>query len=314
MHFQKRPTLGAIVALAIGAAGCAGNGNPRFAALPAAGGSALRSAHFGKAASQKLYVANVTGGVLVYSAGKNPQLLQTITNGAYRPNSVWVDDAGILYLVNQPNSSGLADLPEFQPGASTPFFTISNGIPDFGAVAADASQNVYVTGGGGNKSPSQLELYPKGSSSPSETLTVPQRGKISRSESLSFDPSGNLLIGVASLEKRDNTVFRLAAGSQTFTNLGLKSLPGGLIAADGAGKIYAGGGTSTIAVYAPNHVTPERRFQLPHGYLVMSLTVDRSGRLYVSYEDTLYEYAPGARQPDTVLATGAFIAGLALSP
>ena len=72
-----------------------------------------------------LYVGNIDGQpglgqILVYTAGNNPQLIRTITNGAGRPFGMWVDAKNILYVANESNKLP-ASVTEFRPGASSPF-------------------------------------------------------------------------------------------------------------------------------------------------------------------------------------------------
>jgi hypothetical protein len=300
------------VALATFAASCGGGAGPLGTAAAAQNGVPRSNA--ATKTQQKLYVTNVNGGVLVYSAGPQPQLLQTITDGASRPFCDWVDGKGFLYIINMSNGTDQANLAEYKPGASSPFFTIASGIPNPGAIAADASQDVFVAGVLQGSEAPILQLYPPGSSTPSQTLTVPTLGEVSAAESLTFDPSGNLLLGVDALPKRDTDVLRLAPGSQEFTHLGLKKMPGALIAADAAGNLYVGGGGMRIAVYSPGATTPERFIRLAGPHPVSALTVDQDGTLYVGSGPYVYEFAPGARKPSSSFDSNALIGGLALSP
>jgi len=315
----------ATVLFAALAAGCAsGVGGSSIAGSPGLL-TPSQAVNVAAQSQQKLYIANVFGSVLVYSAGKSPQLLQTITDGVPKPFSLWVDDTGILYALNATYRSSSPNVAEYEPGAESPFFAIANDVPNFGYVAVDGSQNVYLTGQIGSDGKSILELYPKGSSNPSETLNVPTSGKLSGSDTLAFDPSGDLLIGILSLEKKDDAVFRLPPGSQTFANLGLKKMPAAQIAADATGNIYAGGGGDagirTIAVYAPGQTKPSRTIKLPQQSIgVTALTVSANGTLYVatqlSTQHVILEYAPGASKPDVTLDIVASVEGegLALSP
>jgi hypothetical protein len=317
----------AMVAFAALAAGCAsGTGGSPLSDAPTGAFTPTQAARIASQSQQKLYIANDGGSVLVYSTGKNPKLLQTITDGVPKPFSLWVDDTGILYAVNATYKGQSPNVAEYEPGALTPFFTIANDVPTFGSVAVDSSQNVYLTGGVYSEGTSVLEIYSKGSSSPEDSFSVPTSGKLSGSASLTFDPSGNLLVGVSSLTIKDNAVFRFSTGSQQFTNLGLKKMPGALITADAAGNLYVGGpntsgDTRVIAVYAPNQTKPTRMIHLSQNAIgVDALTVSADGTLYVASEmgeqHLIYEFKPGASKPDVTLDFTGQVEGegLALSP
>jgi hypothetical protein len=298
-----------IVALSLLATGCSGTGSPLTAnsnAVPAQAQTASTAAH----SNQKLYISTVDGGsVVVYSAGSNPTLLQTITDGVPRPGGVWVDKRGVLYVVNVPDQSYQTSLPEYKADATTPFRTIMQGIVNCGTVGVDNKENVYVTGINPANASFFLEIYPKGSLSPSETLTIPHTG-LGDPSGVAFDSSGALLVG-ESLFGRVSVVYRLPAGSQTFTNLGLHKAPGGAIALDSAGNLYVGGSNS-IAVYPPKSRTPARTIRVQDG--VSALTVARDGELYVGTFGRVSEYAPGAKTPTTSFSVPGHVGGLALSP
>jgi hypothetical protein len=95
---------------------------------------------------------------------------------------------------------------------------------------------------------------------------------------LAFDSTGALLVGESLFDgKITGAVYRLPAGSQTFTNLGLHKAPGGAIAVDAAGNLHAGG--DDIAMYPPNSQKPSRTISTEEE--VAALTVDANGELYV---------------------------------
>ena len=309
-HASFKPWLAlSMGALAVFSAGCAGANTGNAFESPVPQSRAARSA---RQPQQKLYVTNVNGSVFVYSVGKKPQLLQTITNGVPRPYGVWVNQNGIVYVVNLANDSGGPSLSEYTPGAFSPFFQITSGVLNFGVVAVDANGNVYLSGLTSSYEASYVNIYSPGASTPSQTLQVPTEGTLSRSESLSFDPAGNLLVGVAALPKKYNSVLRLASGSQQFTTLGLKRAAGGLAAADAAGNIYVGGGTRAIDVYLPGTAKPKRVIRIPGGHLVTALTVAADGTLYVGSESFVYVYSSKKLKLETMFATG-LIGGLVLS-
>jgi hypothetical protein len=269
--------------------------------------SAIESTDIGK----RLYISIIDGtAVLVYSAGSNPSLLQTISAGVPRPNGVWVDKLGVLYAVNVPDQSYQTSLPEYKPGAPDPFRTIRDGIVNVGTVAVDENENVFVTGIDTANGSFFLEIYPKGKLRPSETLTIPHAG-LGDPSGLAFDSTGALLVGESLFGKVDGAVYRLPAGSKTFTNLDLHQAPGGAIAVDGSGNLYVGGNQS-IAVYAPNAKSPSRTVRVQDS--VAALTVASDGELYVGTRLGVSEYAPGAKNATTMISVQGHIGGLALSP
>lgn len=289
-----------IVALALLAAGCSGG-----AVTPAAPSPAGVAGHIGAGApqaSQKLYISNIDGSVLVYSPASKT-LLQTITDGATRPGGLWVDRHGVLYAVNLPDSYYQTSLPEYKSGASSPFRTITDGIVNCGAVAVDTHENVYVTGLDPTNGNYFLEVYLEGKLSASETLTIPH-ATLGGPTSMAFDATGALLVSETQGEGSSGAVYRLPPGSQNFTKLALQKDPGGAIAVDGRGNLYAGG-NDTVAVYEPNAKKPSRTFIVDDG--VSALTVDTSGELYVGTREGISIYAPGAKTPESSFDVQALI-------
>lgn len=282
--------------------------------VPAAGTTAPAAAaqHAAGAArrAQQLYVSTIDGGsVVVYSAGISPQELQTITDGVPRPGGIWVDKHGVLYAVNVPDSSYQTSLPEYKPGATAPFETITDGIVNCGNVAVDAKGNTYVTGTDTANGSLFLEIYPKGQLSPSETLTIPHTG-LADIGGLAFDSSGALLIGESIFESK-GAVYRLPLGSQTFTNVGLHQINGGAITVDASGNLYVGG-TTSIAIFAPNTTKPSRVIKIT-GTGISALALDAAGDLYVGTDESISVYAPGTKKPANTFTIPGHVGGIALS-
>jgi sugar lactone lactonase YvrE len=313
MNVEDSPRLAArlgITALFALTAGCNGSAGAPPTTNTSAVTTQTRTASAPAHSGRELYVSTIDGGsVVVYSAGSNPTLLQTITDGVPRPGGIWVDKHGVLYAVNVPDAYYQTSLPEYKLGASNPFQTITDGIVNCGEVAVDSKGNVYVTGIDTANGSFFLEIYPKGKLSPSETLTIPHTGT-SDPAGLAFDSTGALLVGESSLGSSSGAVYRLPAGSQTFTNLNLDKAPGGAIAVDAAGNLYVGGGS--IAVYPPNSQKPARTINVPHG--VSALTLGSNGELYVGSFESVLKYAPHAKNPKTTFGVPGHVGGLALSP
>lgn len=297
--------VGAVISSAL-ASGCAGGaGSPPTAtsfAQDTHARRALGTAH----SNQKLFISNIDGSVIVYSAGSKPSLLQTIVAGVPRPGGIWVDKRGALYAVNVPDGSYQTSLAEYKPGTDSPFRTITNGIVNCGAVAVDSRETTYVTGIDTSNGSFFLEIYPEGKRSPSQTLAIPHSG-VGGPAGLAFDSSGALLVGELLLGS--GAVYRLPRGSQTFTNLNLRNAPGGSIGVDKAGNLYVGG-NNAVAVYASGATRPKRTIRVRN--LIDAITVAPSGELYVASTGSIAEYAPGAKEPGRSFNVEALVGGLAL--
>ena len=165
-HASSKPWLAlSLGALATLSAGCAGANTGTAFESPVLQNQETRPA---TQSQQKLYVTDVNGSVSVFSVGKKPQLLRTITDGVPRPYGVWVDENGILYVVNLANDSGEASLSEYKPGAFSPFFQITSGVLNFGVVAVNDSGNVYLSGLASSYEVSYVNVYPPGAYTPAD--------------------------------------------------------------------------------------------------------------------------------------------------
>jgi hypothetical protein len=308
--------LGLIIALPIFAAGC-GSAGTTFSSSPVDAVGQSRKAFTYAQPTQKLYVANPTGSVSVYSTGSNPTILQTITNGVPKPGGIWVDNGNMLYAVNLPGGSPQTSLPEFKPGAIDPFRTIVNGIVNCDNVAVDEHTNVYVAGMDTSKNSFFLEFYPAKKLSPTQVLAIPHPNA-SRLSGLAFDSTGALLVG-ESIYLQKGVVYRLAPNSRHFTNLNLQGATGGTIAVDGSGNLYVGSGSSAgeqrVTVYPPNSTKPSRKIALQN--VIEALTVDRDGTMYLETGGNasikISVFPPGADKPIQSFVVAGGGGGIALS-
>jgi hypothetical protein len=264
--------------------------------------------------SQDLYLGNIGGGVLLYSTGKKPHQVGDITAQLPRVTSVWVDQSGVLYAFTDNRSYPYETIEEFEPGYSSPFFSLV--LQHYGTVvAADAQQNVYAQGANA-KDQQVIDVYAPGSQTYASEYVVPSIGRLSGPESMAFDSSGALLVGVFALadnrQGQVGAVLRLDASSGTFENLNLKRAYGGLIATDSAGNLYVGGGT-LISVYAPGETSPSRVVHTKS--TIVTLTAASDGTLYVStYLGGITVYAPGKSHSKNSFDPEAQVSGLALGP
>jgi len=264
--------------------------------------------------SQDLYVGNIGGGVLIYSTAKTPQLITELTNQLTRVTGVWVDQTGVLYAYVDNRQNPYETIEEFQPGATSPFFSLV--VQDYGEIAvADSKQNVYAQAvNSGDQA--VIDEYPPGSSIYTNAFVVPSIGQVSGVEGLAFDTSGNLLVGVAALAGNKQgmigQVFRLNATSSTFVSLNLQQAYGGSIATDAAGNLYVGGGR-LLQVYAPGATTPTRTIHTKS--TIVTVTAKADGTLYVDeYQGGIAIYEPGKSRSRNSFIPDAQLGGMAVGP
>jgi sugar lactone lactonase YvrE len=265
-----------------------------------------------------LYIANIDGQpgigqILVYTADMHsPQFIRTITNGAGRPFGLWVDSKNILYVANEPNKYP-ASITEFKPGASSPFFSISNfkGYP--GSVAVDAKQNVYV-----NESVQDegfVQVYAPGSNSPFRTIDTGIGGYAFDPGSMAFDPHGNLL--VAEQARLQLHIVKIRPGSSHATPLNLdlqgNNITGPGMGVDAAGNIYvASSGNGSVSVFPPGKTEPARTISPAAAYGLTWVT-PHGAVFQASGESTVTEIQAGSNSPSHILSCQCSAQGAAVS-
>jgi hypothetical protein len=265
-------------------------------------------------APQDLYIGNILGGVPLYSTGTSPQQVGDITDQLPRVTSVWVNHSGVLYAFTDNRSVPYETVEEFEPGATSPFFSLV--LQHYGNfVAADEQQNVYAQGEN-DIGQQVIDVYPPGSQKYAHEYVVPSIGQVSGPEGLAFDATGALLVGVFALANNRQgevgAVFRLDRNSGTFVNLNLQDAYGGLVATDAAGNLYVGAST-LISVYASGATTPSRFVHTKNA--ITALTAASDGTLYVdTYEVGITVYAPGKSYSKSSFIPQAQVSGLALGP
>jgi sugar lactone lactonase YvrE len=253
-----------------------------------------------------LFVSNSAGSIRIYSADihqSNVQLKRSITNGATRPEGVWIDAKGTLYVENGEQYPVQADIEEYKQGAKSPFFTITDGLDSPGAVAVGSDGTVYVNQLGelNGGTIGVVVVYAPGQKTPERTIPLnptPEYGM--NAGGMAFDQQGNVL--AATLGNAEEVhVFRIAPGSSQATDLGLQGYGGAAIAVDGAGNLYSGGGAGFIAVYPPGATQPSRT--IPATFYINGMTASSDGTLYAVANLDVAEYAPGASAPTNYIDT-----------
>ncbi len=119
---------------------------------------------------------NANSKIFVYDAAskkQNPPPLRTITAGVNGPNGITTDKSGNLYVTNFLSNT----LTIYAPNASTPKATLSNGLNGPFDVKVDAFGDIYVANDPLSGTAFIVE-YAKGSSSPTNTWSVPSAGMV----------------------------------------------------------------------------------------------------------------------------------------
>ncbi len=293
---------------------------PSAAANPAAAGHAAPALGQAKPARTRqarvLYVADIDGQpglgqIHVFTAGmKGPHQLRLITQGAGRPFGMWVDAKNVLYVANEGNKLP-PSVTEFKPGASAPFFTITDFMGQPGSVAADSSGNVYV-----NESVQDhgwIQVFAPGRTTPERSIDTGVGGYAFEAGSMAFDPQGDLV--VAEQAKFQISLLKIAPGSSSATpiNLNLTNVSGPGMGIDKAGNIYvASSEGASISVFPAGQIEPSRTISNIAAYGLTWVTPD--GALYqASGESNVSEVAPGANGPTVTFSCQCSAQGVAVS-
>jgi sugar lactone lactonase YvrE len=278
---------------------------------PPAGHAAPAFGHAGPARhnpGRVLYVADIDGQpglgqIHVYTAAtKNPQQLRLITQGAGRPFGLWVDSKNVLYVANEANKLP-ASVTEFKPGASSPFFTITDVKGQPGSVAVDRAGNVYVNENVQDEG--WVQVFAPGQNTPERSIDTGIGGYAFDPGSVAFDPQGNLI--VAEQAKLALQMVKIAPGSSQpiRMNLDLTNIVGPGMGIDKAGNIYvASSAGASVSVFAPGQTEPSRTISNVPAYGLTWVTAD--GAVYqASGVSSVSEVAPGASEPTTTIQVSA---------
>ena len=325
-RFHRSHRLEALGAVALFAflAGCAGANGVSVAPRSVPAKSATANAapvQRDENTNHVLYVSNFLSSVTLFPAGIhkiNPQPLETITDGTTRPEGMWVDQNGTLYVVNGVNGRSHVNVAEYRLGKTSPHRLLEIGLVAPTAVAVGSDGTVYVndvqqtvTG--------VVVVYARGQLTPERTITLPDPAYALEPGGLAFDARGDLLVGTLAPENNAVHVFSIAPGSSSPVDLDLQGAAGAAIAIDHAGNLYTAGAPNaggSVAVYAPGTTSPSRNFQL--GPQINFITVAANGTLYAGVLDQrtgvtgVAEVAPGSNTITNLIDKGNYAYGVAL--
>jgi hypothetical protein len=309
----------AVFALCAVLGGCASRTGPPLAPSQDLGGLSIQSEpelQLDGAGKKAVYVSNLYTNVTLYAAGtkvSDPPAIETITNGVTRPEGLWIDHKGNLYVVNGVNGKNPVNVTEYKRGQTSPYRVIGDGLTAPTAVAVGRDGTVYVNDVRQTNT-GVVVIYGPGQSTPERTITLPDSAYDLTAGGMTFDTEGNLLVATLAPETNTVHVFSIAPGSSTPVDLGLQNAGGPSIAMDGAGNLYTSGTTNdyVVAVFAPGATSPERTFTLdaqPN-----FITVARDGTLYVALQRGVAEIAPGGDSVENVIDKTNYAYGVALGP
>lgn len=177
----------------------------------------------------------------------NPAPIATIHVQTGCPYGLVTDKSGTLYVAD---NCATGDVEEYPKGSTKMKTAITDGVSYPLGLAIDSKQNLYVT----DYIPSsgaEITVYPKGQTSPSETITG---GGLQDPFGLAFDKSGNLYIADFGADE----ILELKAGTTNVVNSGLTDVgePLGLAYDDKTGYLWeTDGAGNLINIYKPSSST-----------------------------------------------------------
>jgi hypothetical protein len=193
--------------------------------------------------SKLIFVANISANeVLMYSQGKNPKPVGSITDGLSDPAGLAVDNKGTLYVSNLGNNT----ITEYPAGSTSPSVTLSSGLSGNYGVAVDNKGDVFTV----NLNTNTLVGFKPGKTQPFETVSG-----LDNPTGVAADSKNNVFVACDA----NNTVYEIPAGTSTLENSGLLALVGpiGLAFTKGDTLYVSNFGASNVAVYDKGSTSPD---------------------------------------------------------
>ena len=240
-----------------------------------------------------LYEADQQQGAIniyqISKLGTNPPPIATIT-GVDTPYGLARNKAGILFAAAVNTNQVLL----FKKGKKKSYAAITDGISGPQGLTIDPSGTLFVSNG----TAGTVTEYPKGATSPSQTITG-----FTCPFGSSSDANGNVFVA----DFCNLQVYEIASGAANATPLNLTDLEQPIgTGIDKAGNLWVSdGGGSKVNVYAPGSTTPMQEitglFNFPY-----QISVDQKGQVFVGDAGLLkiFGFKPGQYTPYVTVTNG----------
>src|SRR5579863_2236320 len=190
---QRRRHIDALIAVSLFAslAACSNSSGLPHSGQTGIAESSMSATTFQAAAGTKnvLFVSDLLTNVTAFPAGIhkiNPQSLETITNGTTRPEGMWVDGHGTLYVVNGVNGRVPVNVAEYKLGKTSPDRLLQKGLTAPTAVAVGPDGTVYVNDAQQTVT-GVVVVYARGQMNPERTITLPDPAYALQPGGMAFD-------------------------------------------------------------------------------------------------------------------------------
>jgi hypothetical protein len=250
--------------------------------------------------SKLVFVANISANeVLMYTQGKNPNPVGSITDGLSDPAGLAVDSKGTLYVSNLGNNT----ITEYPAGSTSPSVTLSSGLSGNYGVAVDNKGDVFTV----NLNTNTLVGFKPGKTEPFETITG-----LDNPTGVATDSKNNVFVACDA----NNTIYEVPAGSSTLENSGLLALVGpiGLAFTKGDTLYVSNFGADNVAVYDKGSKSPNTT--ITNGITAPTLNAFAANGTFLQTNQSgaVDEYKKGKANPFTSITGISGPLGVTASP